>query len=138
LLGLSTQRQDRNELAANQKRMRDFQWNPQRMIPPGRLEPALLARRERAVEESRRLRAEAPSDHAARRAIFAEIRNTNERLRELMPELAGTLAADYQTAKAQWQSQQVAMGREYFYGLLHPSQLRSLADSLPATSDFGL
>lgn len=117
--------------ATVQRRLRDWQYNPQRVMPGAAdVEPA-VAERSQLVERSRRLRDERPRDHAARRAVFQAIRSANERIRAAAPILGERLHAELDRARRRSRDAAVADSREFFVGLFP----RPLLERLTAAVD---
>jgi hypothetical protein len=107
---------------------RDVRYNPQRRLPnlPGEL---VRSRRELA-QRSDELRRDFPGDHAARRAVFEAIRTTNERLLAADPWGAAKLDQRVEQLEQEWRVEQIALDREYYYGLHRTRDMRALADKL--------
>jgi hypothetical protein len=104
-------------LAAARHARRDLRFNPQRHLRE--LPPDLLRRREELIKTSRTLRRERPSDRAARRRVFGEIRAVNHQLLHNGANRAAALEQQWRLLEHHWRSDRIALDREYFFAL-HP------------------
>lgn len=119
-----------NEMACR-RRLRDLRFNPQRCVSRDRTDlTPLLDARERAVEESLRLKCEEPHNQPARRQAFDRIRRANESLLAVMPESLEAARRDSAMIEARLAHDQVAAQREWFLGLYPLERLRRLAESV--------
>jgi hypothetical protein len=116
--------------------VRDLRFNPQRNLASCPDLADLTGRRAAAVSRTAELRETNPRDHAARRAVYCEIREINAAMLKARPEvLSGQLDA-LKRARDELQQNQIALGREYFFGLYDRPALERLLDALPAKPDF--
>jgi hypothetical protein len=117
-------------LAAARHARRDLRFNPQRHLPD--LPPDLLRRREELIKTSRTLRRERPSDRAARRHVFNEIRAVNHRLLHADANRAAALEHQWHLLEHHRRSDRIALDREYFFAL-HPRRtIRELVQRIDA------
>lgn len=133
-LGDSSPRSDSDGVAAARNRLRIARFNPQRLISPAHASAAVaeaLAEREAGIAEARNLRETAPKDHAARRTAFHRIRNANERIALLCPQLERDAGQALDAAFQAAEDRVVTQSREWFTGLYSITQLRALCAQLP-------
>jgi hypothetical protein len=108
---------DAEMLAAARHARRDLRFNPQRHLP--NLPPDLRQQRAALIGKSNALRRERPSDQAARRHVFNEIRAINCQLLCDDPKRAAALEQEWRLLERRWRSDGVALDREHFFAL-HP------------------
>jgi len=124
---------DDETLAAARHARRDLRFNPQRHLRD--LPPDLLRQRVELIEASDALRRERPSDRAARRRVFNEIRAINHQLLHHDANQAATLEQGWRLLEHRWRSDRVALDREYFFAL-HPRRtIQELVRRIRATLD---
>lgn len=118
--------------------LRDLTANPRRSLPrTSEVEP-WFTRRDEAVQRSIELRNLFPRDHAARRAVYLQIREADSALAKLRPDLRSVRQAELNHALRQERDNRIALGREYFFGLYDRQALESLMNALPPTSAFAV
>jgi hypothetical protein len=128
-LPLNTCDTDESSVHELQRRIRDARFNPHRALERGLDGPAAM-RRQRAIAESDRLRAQDPGNRAARRRAFETIRQANA---ELLGGDSGILRALHQrleAARRQLASNHVARNREWFFALHSLDRLTALRASM--------
>ena len=79
-----------------------------------------------------------PAYRKARRKVFDEIRQVSAELHALRPEALARRQSELSEVVEALVRNQVAMGREYFFGLYGRSQLEMLLGTLPPTGDFAV
>jgi hypothetical protein len=119
-----------------QRRVRDFQYNPQKFADP-RAHADLLAARREAVTASARLREVSPDDHAARRRAFDEIRQANAALGAAMPELERQLRDELAESQRRSVRGRIGQDREVFFAFYPRQELRRLVEAVPGVQAFG-
>lgn len=107
---------------------RDVRHNPQRRL--ANLPENLVRQRRDLARRSDELCRDFPTDHAARRAVFEAIHETNARLLAADAWGAARLDERVERLEQDWRVEQVALDREYFYALHRISDMRRLADKL--------
>jgi hypothetical protein len=118
---------ERDDLLEARRRIRDFCFNPQRYIPNA---PAdLMAEREQLIALSAELRT-SQATGAQRRKVFHAIRDLNQRMVSLRPELESDFEEQYRHVDRKVQSNAVADSREFFYALQPRDRLEMLATRL--------
>jgi hypothetical protein len=117
---------------------RRFQFNPQRGLDPSDDLNSLLVRRERLVERSGSLRDREAKNHKARREVFNEIRQVSAELHTLRPDALTRRQSELSEAAEALARNQVATGREYFFGLYDRARLEILLGTLPTIGDFAV
>ena len=137
-LDLPTSSMTSGRLARLRQDARRFQFNPQRGLDPSDDLDSLLVRRERLVERSVALRDREAKNRKARREVFNEIRQVSAELHTLRPEALTRRRWELSEAAEALARNQVAMGREYFFGLYDRAQLEMLLGTLPPTGDFAV
>lgn len=123
-----------NGVAAARNRLRSARFNPQRLIPQANATGEIaiaLADREAGIGEARNLRETAPNDHVARRTAFQRIRNANQRIASLCPQLMQEAERALDMALQSADDRMVTHSREWFTGLYSLDQLRALCARLP-------
>ena len=128
-----------SDVHAAARRLRDARFNPQRLLADEaaggdtrmrqRL-AGLTERRTALIEQNDRLRREARHDHAARRATFEAIGQTNAAIAALSPGLEQRVAAALEAARDAARHNQIADARDWFYALYPRESLLSLAERL--------
>jgi hypothetical protein len=118
------------DIAAARHQARDLRCNPQRHVSGA--SETLVAERARLVRRALELRDHAPHDHDSRRASFQAIRHLSQRLLETDPWQAAQYDERVRTLEAQWQLDQIALDREYFYALHTQEALAELVTGVRA------
>lgn len=116
------------------RRIRDVEYNPQRYAT-GSEAVDLVAAREHAVAESRRLREHAPRDRVARRRVFSEIRALSERINRALPALRQEAANKLDMLNRQEEENRTAASREWFFAMHAGADLELLLENLPSVHD---
>ena len=116
--------------------MRDLEWNPQRTLSKDAGLTTIIKQRERTVRRAVELREVDPHDRNARRATFLEIRELNRRLGTARSDELVSRGAELRQALDDLGQNQVALGREYFFGLYDRAALEELLAALPTTREF--
>jgi hypothetical protein len=111
--------------------LRDVEWNPQRHLPRSPDYEPLIRRRAEAVRRAIALREHEPGDRDARRLAFAEIRGINAAMLEARPEMLAAGRAELERARRELQQDEIARGRDYFFGLYDRKRLEQLTAALP-------
>jgi hypothetical protein len=118
------------DLRDARRQARDVVYNPQRYVRNGSQLHDLAAARQDLIEEARRLRAQRPQDHAARRKTFEAIRQGNHQMLALDTEVEGRLNGRVEQIRRHLSDRRIADGREYFVGLFPRRKLSDLAHRL--------
>ncbi len=116
--------------------LRDLEYNPQRNLPPGRDLAELIEQREQAVRRSVELRHRDHRNRAARRTVFAKIRDINASMLALRRETVEASRTQWNRALQELQQEKITSGREYFFALYDRTRLEQLLHALPAVRDF--
>ncbi len=129
-LPLPLNRVTHRDVNAARRELRDLHCNPQRQLdtPPAEL----VAQRAALVRESESLKRDRPQDHQVRRAVFAQIRQINERM--LATEEASVMRCEQRVATLteQLAQDELARDRTYFFALHPYDTLRELTDRVRA------
>ncbi|HKQ47501.1 MAG TPA: hypothetical protein VJZ71_05495 [Phycisphaerae bacterium] len=123
----------RDDERACRRRLRDLRYNPQRYLDGGPYAPmldTLTREREQAIALQDRLRAESPTDHAARRAAFLAIRRANKTLSSAVGDLPHEFQKEAASVSAALSENRIAEHREWFMGLFPTARLVELQDSI--------
>ena len=120
----------REEVRDAVRAVRDLRFNPQRYNP--NLSAESLRRRDRLIQESRRLGESRPPDRAARRSTYEQIHRINEELLGQSSEIGLELENRYRIRSKEMQSDRSARDREYFFALHSRETLFALTDSVRA------
>jgi len=118
---------------AGRRRLRDLRYNLQRYIDGDvvRLRLAsLMTEREQAIADSERLRAESPSDHAARRDTYHAIQRANGALLEVADNPVERYQQEAAHISAALLDNRIVDYREWFVGLYPTARLMELRDKL--------
>ena len=121
---------DRRTLAVARRARRDIHFNPQSHLEG--LPAEILDEREKLISRSGELRASSPHDRAARRQVFARIRELNHVLLHHDPCRAAGLEQRWRELEREERSDSVAADREYFYALHSRGALEELNRKLRA------
>jgi hypothetical protein len=125
------------ESAADVRRaIRDLTWNPQRHLPDKPTLDPLIEYRVAAVNRNRELRELDPLNHAARREVFRQIREINERLLAERPASRAELGERLQRASHRRDDDRIALDREYFFAIHDRPALEGLIEALPGPNGF--
>ncbi len=127
-----------SDVARLRQSVRDLRYNPQRHVELDGDSRSLVALRERAVGRSNDLRRSAPHDRAARREAFEEIRQHNAAILSTHPDATAGSHAALAGAEADLAENEIALGREYFFGLHDRSALERLLEALPSAGESGV
>ena len=119
-----------------QNAVRDLRFNPQRHLPSSSGLDDLMERRAVAICKAAELRQSDPHNHAARRAVYREIRDINAAFLNARPDAMSGKVEALERARDELRQNQIARGREYFFGLYDRHALEQLLDGLPAKRDF--
>ncbi|MGE3180542.1 MAG: hypothetical protein AB7N71_02860, partial [Phycisphaerae bacterium] len=103
-----------SDLRTAEYKLRDLAFNPQRYIAS--IPPALLKKREAAIQRSDALRA-AQGDARERRLEFEEIRKLNYDINNLNASVAAQLEAEAEDIRSKLAANRIAEDREYFFAL---------------------
>jgi hypothetical protein len=103
------------DIAAARHQAHDLRHNPHRHLQNAH--EALLMERAQLVRRALDLRDHTPHDHDSRRATFQALRRVNRRMLETDPWRAAQYDERVRALEAQWQTDRVALDREYFYAL---------------------
>lgn len=116
--------------------LHDLRFNPQRhlAVTPDTL--PLLRRREAEVRRSRVLRASDPLNRSARRGAFDGIRAASRALLEARPDLVPAAEEHLARARRDLSHNDVALSREFFFGLHTSESLQLLTNALPDVGAF--
>jgi len=127
-----------DEAAVRQRErvLRDVRCNPQRHVAAEGKQTELIVRREEAVRLAKLLAVNAPGDHRARRAAFRRIRECSASLLAARSDLVRKAEAGVEAARAALRQNEIARGRDYFFGLFDDRALNRLLDALPPELDF--
>lgn len=112
-------------------RVRDLRYNPQRYVRHTAAVGDLVAARQAAIARSERLRADDPSNHRGRAAVFRDIRDSNASLLAQDATIAPTLADRLRHAASRRAAAHIAHSREFFFGLFARPALEHLCAALP-------
>jgi hypothetical protein len=115
------------DVASAVRRLRDWTYNPQRVVRDASALGTMPREREALVARSRGLRESSPGDHVARHTVFDAIRRLNERMRVRDPARDAQLRAELDAAVTAARHSRVLSSREYFVGLFPREKLASLA-----------
>jgi hypothetical protein len=116
--------------------LRDLRFNAQRHPPHSPRARELTQRREEAVREAAALRQNDPRNRRARRAAFDRIREFNTALLAEKSEALESLAARLAGVRDELTEVQIALGREYFFGLYDRGRLEQLLAAVPTERAF--
>lgn len=119
--------------------LRDKKWNPQRYAGAGIGVCELVRERAEAIALSKRLRSESGGQRTKRRAVFERIRRLNGAMQELVvaaDSSRGGLAVALEEAVKQFRRDEIARGRDYFFGLQTSKDLGRLVEALPDQRSF--
>ena len=134
-LNLPTHQVGAEDIRIARRKIRDFEFNPHYFVSDADAGDDLGARA-RALAESDRLRTEDPDNRAARRQVFHEIREINERIAAHRPQLHEELDDDLHRL-LRWNEENANARRRDFFFALHPrAELNRLLDNLPKVHDF--
>jgi hypothetical protein len=133
-MDLPAQRVCPGEVTEMRRRLRDLQYNPQRYA--GGSARREVEARARAVARSVWLREHDRRNRPARREVFGEIRNWNDRISEAIPEVHGELTARLDEIQRRAADNAVARNREWFFAALPREALELLLERLPGVQDF--
>lgn len=114
---------------------RDLRYNPQRYLGSTRSASGLddlLSERERAINDSVRLKRERPKARTARRSAFDRIRRANAGLLQAAPELLESSAKHLAELTEQLAHNRIAKSREWFFALHPAARLKRLRVALEA------
>ncbi len=117
---------------------RDWQYNPHLALIDQPSTKELLATRQALITQSQQLRTTSPKDHRARRKVFDDLRQLNARLQQLQPERQAAIDTQITQTRQAILENEIAKGREYFFGLYDTAALRQLLAALPAEQDFAV
>lgn len=110
-----------------ERKLRDWTYNPQRLLPDSGAWRPLFDERAAVLERGRRLRLKERGNHAARREVFEAARRLNERMRATAPRIEADLRQALEHARQQVPRARVAASRDLFVGLFPPAKLEELA-----------
>jgi len=128
---------DEDTLRAARRRVRDMRFNPQRYVGNGGETADMVARRERAVAESRRLAKESAHDRSGRREVFERIRRISEALLEGNRDvLRRSEDAAFETERKLADIER-ARRRDYFFAMMDRVSLERLRDTLVSAVTVG-
>ncbi|MCG8406637.1 MAG: hypothetical protein MI923_15690 [Phycisphaerales bacterium] len=111
-----------SDLRIGRHKARDLRYNPQRYLVDGgdvQVLKAIIERREQAIRDSERLRAERRRDRAARRVAYDQIHRANTDLLNAVPEIAVETDRSIAEISARLDHDKVTKSREWFFAL-HP------------------
>ncbi|MFQ5591094.1 MAG: hypothetical protein ACE5HE_08030 [Phycisphaerae bacterium] len=118
--------------------LRDLRYNPQRHLERTTETAPLIDRRADAVRRSGELRQRSGRDRAARRKVFAEIREINAALLASRPESMSAKRDELASALQELRDTEISLYREYFFGLYDSHRLECLSQALPSRGAFGV
>jgi hypothetical protein len=116
--------------------LRDLAWNPQRFAREETEIIELARQRDEAIARSRRLRGGSGSRRSERTNVFDEIRRLNSAMQETLSAEVENKAAWLGRAVRQFRRDEIARGREFFFGLFASKDLQRLVDALPGERSF--
>jgi hypothetical protein len=120
------------DVASAARRLRDWRFNPHRVLRDASALGPMMAERAALIERSRRLRDSSPEAHAVRHEVFGAIRSVNERMRGCEPGTAERLRAALAEAVTAARHSRTLSSREYFVGLFPRDRLAALAAKVDA------
>lgn len=116
--------------------LRDLRWNPQRYALEGTDIGALTRQRDEAIARSRRLRGGSRSQRTERKDVFDRIRRLNSVMQGIVSVGVEGTGAGLDRAVRQFRRDEIARGREFFFGLFASKDLQRLVDALPGERSF--
>lgn len=116
--------------------LRDLEWNPQRGLSRDAEWTTLIEQRARAVRRAVELREMDPHNRSGRRQTFLEIRGVNRRLAAARSDELANHRARLERALEDRKQNEIAMGREYYFGLYGRAALEKLLGALPGAGEF--
>ncbi len=116
--------------------LRDLEHNPQRNLPAGPDLDPLIERRVDMVRQASRLRDHDRRNHQARHRVFTEIRDINATMLGARQDALAARRSELAEAVEVLQQNEIARGREYFFGLYDRARLELLLQALPTERDF--
>ncbi len=117
---------------------RDWQHNPQLTLDGLPAAQDQLAARQTLVMKSQELRARSPKNRRSRRQVFDNLRQIKAQLQQYQPNRQAAIDARIAQMRQTTLENEIAKGREYFFGLFDDQTLHQLLSALPAEADFAV
>ncbi len=117
---------------------RDWQHNPHLALDGLPEAQDHLTTLQTLITQSQALRKTSPQDRRARREVFDNLRKIKAQLQQYQPERQATIDARIAQMRLTTLENEIALGREYFFGLFDDETLHQLLAALPAESDFAV
>ena len=118
------------------RRVRDWSYNPHRVVDRGVDFLTLLTERQLLVDRAGTLRTNDARNHEARRSLFLGIREVTRAMQALRPETGPQISRALAAAEHRHRQNAIGRGREYFFALQDQSGLETLLAALPQHDRF--